>query len=295
MFYEKIIHELGSTFSHKVYPQFTMPWHYHPEYELIVITSGGGKRFVGDYMDDFKPGDLVLFGANLPHFHMCYGLLNNDPQNISSCEVIQFSKDLFPDKLDQIDEFSAVADLLQRNKRGIKFTNPPSIERICRIMRYMDRQSGVKRIAILFRILEMLAGMSEYKLLTSGDYSAEFMSNEDVDPVNRVYFYLINNFRDDISLEQLASYIGFNPSALCRYFKKHTQKSIFECLVEIRIGFACKLITNSLLTITQIAYESGYHNISNFNRQFKRLTNYSPSEYRELFGKLKSNHYPPRG
>ena len=282
MLYEKIIHEGGNSFSHKVYPHFTMPWHYHPEFELIVITSGGGKRFVGDYIGDFKIGDLILFGSNLPHFHMCYGLAANDSEKFSSCEVIQFTSDIFPENMGQMSEFSAVRDLLARSRRGIKFTHPPRVERICRMMRALDKMSGVRRVFALFRILEMLGRMKNYRLLASDSYSTNLIGEDDNHPVNRVYRYLQNNFKENVTLDQIAEYAGFNPTALCRYFKKRAQRSIFECLGEIRINFACKLLLNSTFTISQIAYESGFRNIANFNRQFKNLTGFSPSEYKDL-------------
>lgn len=109
--YEKIIHDRGSSFSHKVYPYFTMPWHNHPEYGLIVIISGGGKRAAGDYMDDY-PGDLVLYGTNLPHYHMCYGLPEDDPERVSGSEVIQFSGDILPGDMAALEGFAVVFDLL---------------------------------------------------------------------------------------------------------------------------------------------------------------------------------------
>ncbi|OFY40712.1 MAG: hypothetical protein A2X18_11680 [Bacteroidetes bacterium GWF2_40_14] len=290
MIYEKVIHDPGTTFSHKIYQHFTMPWHYHEEYELIVITSGGGRRFVGDYMDDYYPGDLVLFGANLPHFHMCYGLTENDPAKISGCEVLQFSVDIFPEKLACMSEFSVIADLLERSKRGVKFTNAPNIERITRMMRYIDRLTGVTRIFALMRILEFLGNMKNYKLLTSGGYSQNLVGDNANDPVNKVYRYLLNNFRNNITLDEVAAHIGFNSSALCRYFKRRAQKTIFECLADIRVSFARKLLSGLSMNISQIAYECGYRNIANFNRQFKYLTGHTPSQYRTLFEKDKDGY-----
>ncbi|MCD8172689.1 MAG: AraC family transcriptional regulator [Alistipes sp.] len=282
MMYEKIIHDRGSTFSHKVYPYFTMPWHYHPEYELIVITSGGGKRFAGDYVDDYYPGDLVLYGSNLPHYHMCYGLLEEDPERVSGSEVIQFSGDIFPGDMATLEEFSVVYDLLGRSRRGIKFTNPPSLERMRSMMDFLDRQRGIKRLYALLRILEILGRMEDHKLLTSEDWSGNLIGEDENHPVNKVYRFLTNNFKRNLSLDEISAMAGFNPAALCRYFKRHTQKSIFECLSDIRVGFACKLLVNTHLNVSQVAYESGYQNIANFNRQFKRITGYSPSRYREL-------------
>lgn len=283
MLREDILHNIGSSFSHKVYDHFTMPWHYHKEYELIVITSGGGKRFVGDYVDDFCVGDLVLFGSQLPHFHMCYGLVESNPLKISGCEVIQFPQSIFPSDIETLEEFTVISELLQRSRQGVKFTNPPSLDRICRMMRHIDSLQGIKRVAALFRILEILGKLSGYKLLTKDDYSMNIVGNDDNDPVNKVYKYLYQNFREDVVLDDIASKLGFNTSALCRHYKRRVQKSIIESLQEIRIGFACKLLINSALSISQIAFECGYKNIANFNRQFRTLMKLTPTEYKQLY------------
>lgn len=283
MLREEILHNIGSSFSHIVYDHFTMPWHYHREYELIVITSGGGKRFVGDFVDDFLTGDLVLFGSELPHFHMCYGLIENNSAKISGCEVIQFPRSIFPAEMENLQEFKIISELLQRSRQGVKFTNPPSLERICRMMRHIDSLQGVKRVAALFRILEILGRSSDYQLLSKDDYSMNIVGDDDNDPVNKVYKYLHENFREQIVLDHIADKLGFNTSALCRHYKRRVQKSIFESLQEIRIGFACKLLINSSLSITQIAYECGYKNIANFNRQFRAIMNITPSQYKQMY------------
>ncbi len=283
MIREQIIHNVGSSFSHIVYEHFTMPWHYHIEYELILITSGGGKRFVGDYTDDFCVGDLVLLGSELPHYHMCYGIVENNKERFSGCEVIQFTDSIFPVEMGKLQEFSSIAALLERSKRGIKFTNPPSIDRVLRMMRYIDSLQGIRRINALYRILDILARSTKYKLMTSEQYSSNISEQYSDDLINNVYKYLHENFRKEISLDEISQKFGYNTSALCRHYKKRTQKSIMASLQEIRICFACKLLSDSRLNITQIAYESGYHNIANFNRQFKAITTLSPSSYRELY------------
>lgn len=248
-----------------------------------MITSNGGKRFVGDYVDDFSRGDLVLYGENLPHFHMCHGLHTNTQELVSSCEVIQFTRDIFPENIASIPEYSVISDLIERSKYGIKFTSPPSVERICRMMRYIDKLSGMKRVYALMRILEMLGRTNQYKLLMSEEYSINLIGTDQEDPVNKVYMYLSTNFKNEITLEQIAQHVNRNPASLCRYFKKCVQKTIFETLNQIRINFACKLLVNSTYTIMEIAYESGFRNIAHFNRQFRVYTNQSPSQYRALY------------
>ncbi len=280
---EQIIHGVGKSFLYKEYDHFTMPWHYHEELELILITKGGGQRFVGDYTEEFKPGDLLLFGSELPHFHMCDGLVRNEPELVSSCEVIQFSKKLFPKNIENVEEFRLIADLLVRSERGIKFTSPPNIEIVSSIMKNIDSLKGVKRITKLFRVLEILARIPEYKLLTSANYSSNLVGANHNDPVNKVYKFLYENFKNDITLDEISSYLGYNKSALCRHYKQRAQKGIMETLQEIRIGFACRMLVNSSLNISQVAFECGYNNISNFNRQFLVITRLTPTAYKKLY------------
>ncbi|MBE9487718.1 MAG: helix-turn-helix domain-containing protein [Bacteroidetes bacterium] len=284
MLFEKIIDKPGSEFSHIVYKQFIMSWHYHPEYELIIVTAGGGKRFVGNtYVDEFKVGDLVLYGRNLPHFHLSYDIKNNNDNIKSSCEVIRFTKNIFPRKINSVKEFENINNLLERSKQGILFKSPQNIENIKSIMGELDKLTGIKRICTLYRFLEYLANQNDYKLMTKDSSNIIFMEKNKNETIIKVYNYITQNYNKTFSLDDIAKYVGFNSAALCRYFKRSTKKSIFECLAEIRINVACKLLINSSMNISQIAYDSGYKNLSNFNRQFKKITNKNPTEYRQLY------------
>ncbi len=282
MEYEKIIYGPGKSFSYRTIRDkyFSMPLHLHPEIEIMLVTEGRGKRFVGESVDEFYPGDLVIIGDGLPHFHLCDRVYYE--KNDLQCEVkvIQFKRDIFPAEMEKIEDFSNISDLIKRSMYGVKFTNPPSIEGIGRMMESLDKLSGIKRINALMRMLDLLGRMKEYRIIADFDYNYKSAGTRPGNTAARVYDYLVRNFKNEVTLGAIAANLNQNPASLCRYFKRHTQKSIFDCLNEIRIGYARKLLSNSDFTVSQIAYESGYRNLSNFNKQFRKLVHASPTEYR---------------
>jgi AraC-like DNA-binding protein len=131
-------------------------------------------------------------------------------------------------------------------------------------------------------ILDLLGQDKNAIQLLNYDYYKSITADKN-EIINNVYEYLVNNFKNEVTLKEIADHVNYNPSTLCSFFKKHTQFTIFDCLRDIRISFACKLLNNSAQNITQIAYESGYNNLSHFNRQFIQHTSLTPSEYRSIY------------
>ena len=279
----KIVHDIGSSFSHIVYPRFVLPRHKHAEYELMLFTSGTGRQFVGEGAADYGPGDMALIGSNVPHLHLCDTVLKGTAveETGSSGEVLQFPPDVFPADMGRLPDYRAVHELLRKSQYGIRFYDLQLFGSVLRRMREMDRLSGMRRMAGLLCILDDLARCGRYALLSATVYNGANSREDDDDPVSRVYRYLFNHFREKVVLQEMAERIGRNPAALCRYFKRRTDKSIFRCLAEIRIEHACKLLSCSRLTVSQVAYESGFNHLSHFNRQFRELVGTAPGEYRE--------------
>lgn len=283
MLYETIIPTNGHSFSKKnfIFKYFPTQWHYHKEYELLLITHGHGKRFAGDGVDHFKEGDIVLFGANLPHFHMSDKIYYENNDLYCSSEVIQFTKDIFPAELDKMPEFSRISALLKTSEQGILFQNKKITGKISEIFPILDSLSGIHLLTQLYQILDLLGSSKKYKLLSGFAYNFQAAQHHCNTPVNRTFTYLMNHFQENIRLTTIAAHAGQNHAALCRNFRQSTGKSIFECLTEIRIEFACKLLINSDLSVIQIAYESGFRNISHFNHKFKEMLKMTPIEYRK--------------
>ena len=279
---EKIIYGPNSSFSHRIIREkyFSRSLHTHPEIEILLVTEGYGKRFVRDGIDTFYPGDLVMIGEDVPHFHRSDKIYYLPNELYCEADVIQFKRNLLPEQLDQIYDFGHVADLLQRSRYGIKFTMPSPIEKLQRLFSMTDRSTGIKRINTLLRLLDILGQVKSYRLLSQPP-AAPIRSEQPAEGiVGHTYSFLLKHFKENISLEAIARSVHQNPTSLCRYFKRNTQKTIFECLNELRVEYVCRLLAHTDLTIAQAAYESGFRNLSHFNSQFRAIMQQAPSEYR---------------
>lgn len=281
IFERKVVHDYRSSICHEYYPKLMLPLHKHMEFEIIIFTAGNGKQFVGDGVEEFKAGDMTLIGSNVPHLHLCDAVLQGEDVNFSFGEGLVFPISIFPEKMDTLPDYTKINELLQRSQYGIRFCDASLSDEIHNDMQKIDNLWGIERLVLLLQILNKLANAEKYKTLSSTAYNMDNSIETVNEPVNKVFSYLFNNFHRKISLNDLAEYVGQNPTALCKYFKRHTGKSIFNCLMEIRIGHACKLLSYSTLTVSQVAYESGYNSTNLFNRQFYEITGRTPSEYRK--------------
>ena len=275
----KIICDAGCSFSYVSDSRLSTSLHCHPAYELIYIREGKGQEFVGDCVRNFNSGDLVRIGENLPHLYLC-----DRPQGVdagNSCDILQFPGNLFPENMNGIDEYAKISRLLGNSARGILFRSESTVRRAVTIMRKFNRQSGINRLLSLIRLLHLLGGSAETVSLSSLKYVSPLKEYMIDDPVSRIYAFLLNNHKEEISIPMIAGHIHFNAASLCRHFKQHTGKTIFQTLSEIRVEYACKLLGSTRLPISQIAWESGFRNQAHFNKQFKQITGQTPKEYRQ--------------
>lgn len=277
----KIIHERTTLCSHIPYPQFVLPRHKHIEYEIMLFTSGSGKQFVGEGVLDYQQGDIALIGSNVPHLHLCNAKLNPAMSfEPSAGEALQFHPKMFPSELEGVPDYQFIYQLLQKSQYGIRLYDKELFEELRQRFQEIDRYEYTHRIIGLFRILELLSTCKSTKLMSATAYSSTNFAVEANEPVSKIYTYLFNHYKEKITLREIADYVKQNPSALCRYFRQRTDKSIFQCLAEIRVEHACKLLSYSNLSVSQIAYESGYGNVPYFIKQFESITRQTPKEYR---------------
>ena len=256
-------------------------WHYHPEFELVFILEGKGTRFIGDNIEAINTGEIILMGPNLPHAMLRDKYYYESNTNLTPrMMVLQFEKDFLGADIWSKTEFIPVADLLNKAKRGLKFYGR-SADNAAFMLRRINEQKGIKKIMLLLCLLEELACQQEYTYISSCGFVEQY--DETDDKINKLYEFTINHFREDISLEKIASLVYLSPSAFCRYFKSKTSKTYKQFLTEVRIGYACKLLLQEKLNVSEICYECGYRNLSNFNRHFKDVTQTTPSEYYRHF------------
>lgn len=224
----------------------------------------------------------MLTGPNLPH------LWRSDPEyfdgdNSLSTEgvVVYFPEDFFGNRFLQKVEMASIRQLLMRSSRGISF-GQTTRETVTSMMTRLQDKKAFDGIVDLLRILQVLADSEEYTLLANPEYS-NTLKQSDTERMNKVHAYVMKNFRDKITLEEVAALANMTPSSFSRYFKTHANKTFSDFLTGIRIGYSCKLLVEKKMSITQACYDSGFNTVSNFNRQFKSYTQSTPLEYRKRF------------
>ncbi|WP_337041383.1 AraC family transcriptional regulator [Emticicia sp. 17c] len=277
--FEKILTDEGSSFltRYVALPYFDAPLHYHPEYELTFIVKGQGKRFVGDSVFNFKAGDLVLLGSNLPHFWRSERLTKNE-EDLHEAIVIQFSTSFVDNVLQALPECKSIVALLNLAKSGIWFaeTYAPAVRKVF-------ETEGLNRLLALIEALAQLAASTDYQLLASEGFNIKPDETEN-ERMRKILEYTLENFQQDISLDSIAGIANLTVPSFCRYFKARTGKTYVYFLNEIRLSNARKLLIDNELDISQICIECGFQNLSHFHRIFKSQTGLTPLAYRRRFG-----------
>lgn len=259
-------------------PHFTVPWHFHPEIEILYVVKSSGTSYIGDCINSFSAGDITIIGENVPHWWKSnIKYMNGTTNEGIKALIIQFNRDIFGADFINTPEMSPIKDLLEKSKRGIRF-NGKAREVLGKQMLKIFRVKGIYRITELILLLDTMAGSAEYSFQSSLGYS-KLLNSYDFYRFNKIHEFLVTNFTQQISLDDISRIVNMSPTALCRYFKKHTSKTLFAFLNEIRIGHACKLMIEENVAISNASYESGYNNLSHFNYQFKRIMKVTPTEY----------------
>ena len=260
-------------------PFFPCPWHYHSEYELVLVNKSTGVRQVGDHIGYFMEGDLVLMGPSLPH------LWTNDPQyfkgkaNLTAeATVIHFVDNFLGKEFYNLPEIEPINNLLKLSKHGMVIRGKTR-DKIAALMQEMETMSGIQRLASLLTIFDILCASNEYELLASPGYLKQGLLDCS-DKFSKVNAYILRNFDHDITLNEVASVANMAVSTFCNYFKEHYRVTFVEYLNKVRVGHACKLLAELDENVVEIAYKCGFNNLANFNRQFRKIKNMTPSEYR---------------
>lgn len=271
-------------FRDMVVPYFYNPYHFHPEYELTYVIEGWGTRYIGDHIDHFSEGDLVLVGANLPHMWKNDKVFFDLETRLGSrAIVIQFNEDFAGKELWQLPEMKKIQELFTAARQGLTIKGQTKQAMIGQMLR-MLRRNNAERIADLILIICTLAESGQYKTLSSLQFASSY-TEKDGDRLNKVYMHVVNHFTGKLSLEEIAEVANMSPTAFCRYFKSRTHKTFSRFLVETRINYACKLLVNDDISVTQAAFEAGFNTSSYFNRQFCKIKGMSPLLYRKKFRK----------
>lgn len=285
--FQKIEANIDHSFyvEHMKFRYFPNPLQFHPDVELLLVIRGTGTRIVGDSIERFSTGDLVLIGENVPHvWYSDEKYTQKDSSLTSEIIFVLFKKDVFGEPFWQLPESKNIGELIQLSQRGIKLRGNTQLE-VASLMKSISKASGFKRIAILFLMLEIIASKKEFQLLTSPTVQ-EMINKSDSDRLNKVYKYAVNNYHQDLTLDKAAAIANLSVPAFCRYFKKRTNKTFIRFLNEIRIAHACRLLAEEELSVASICYTCGYTSVSYFIKKFKEITGHTPLTYKKKFNVL---------
>jgi AraC-like DNA-binding protein len=259
------------------FQQLSYPLHYHDEFELMYIFRSFGKRYVGDSVETFQEGDLVLVGHQLPHCWQNDEVFFKNPQtHPAKAIILQFGKDFFSDAF-RYAEFNAIRELLENASRGISF-GPTTTQELAPMILQLTKEKGFQRILLFLQLLQALAHATDIRLLASNGF--KYRDNQSSTKITQMLQLISEQYTNQLSLDEISSEFNMSPSAFCNYFKRKTGKTLINYLNEYRIAQSCKHLTSSDMNISEIAYLCGFNNLSNFNRIFKRIMGRTPQQYK---------------
>ena len=260
-------------------------WHYHNNFEVSFITEGSGKRIVADSIEEFQPGDLVFIGRNLPHVWIADKETRNPSARTLEMVFLQFTSEVLSQQLLALPEFKYVANALSLSERGIQIVGQ-TLNEVSEIMLQLPFLKSFDRMLHFFKLMDIIGRSDTNIQLASKEYlKMRFTTGNK--RIAIIHEYLMNNYREEIDLKRLAALVNLAEGSLCRFFKMNMGMTVFEYLNQIKIEFACKLLMDNDLSVMEVCLDSGFNNLSHFNKQFRKITGLPPSEYRNRFKGLK--------
>lgn len=256
---------------------FDYPLHNHPEYEINLVMGISGTRIVGDVTEKYFENDLALLGPYL--YHKWDGDNEGGDYRVIT---VQFGPDLLDTHLLHKEHFYKIRKLLEASRRGIKYKGI-TIQKASEIMINITKANGFRRVILFFELLEVLANSQEAVFLASEGFNTDCIQTESR-RMQVAYAYILKNFGDStVKISDVARLVNMSDSAFSHFFRKYTNKSFTQFLVDLRIGYACKLLLDTNEPVGQICFKSGFNNITNFNRLFKKYRGSTPVQFRKRY------------
>lgn len=260
-------------------PKFGFHWHYHPEFEITYVVHGNGTRLVGDSSQDFENGDLIFVGSNLPHTWISHDDFGRDGKKMEIV-VLQFGGEIIEDRAKEVIEFTNIARLLKESGRGLNFSAEVRAQ-AGEMLIAMEATTGMRRYNLLLELLDLL-GASTFEKLSS-EYYAPNYSQTNEKRIGKVFEHIHEYYHRPLTIAELADVASMNDAAFCRFFKKTTGKSAINYINDLRIGKACNLLNDPGIAISDVAFQSGFNNVTHFNRTFLKLKRLTPSQFKREF------------
>jgi AraC-like DNA-binding protein len=280
--YHKLPMSAESSFLYKSWEceYFDKPWHFHKEYELVLINKSEGARFIGDKVDPFKNGDIFLIGPNIPHLFRNSERYYKKKGLVAKSIFIHFTDDFLGKPFFDLPEMQMVRRLLDKSCLGLEIKGI-SRQYVNQILINMEQEAPPKRLLNLLDILLFLSTSKEVKTILTSGFTAT--NSSDTARIDIVMQFIMKNYAREIYVNEIASKLNMTVPSFSRYVKRHTKKTFSEIISDVRIGYACKLLMEDNYSISEICYQSGFDNLSNFYRHFSKKKGLVPKEFRKRF------------
>ena len=262
-------------------------FHFHDNnvFELVWVKESFGKRIIGDHVDEFVAGDVVLIGPNLPHKWINDNLFYEPNSTLrAKTTVIHFNGSILLSTFGSSESRNEIEQLLKNAKHGIRLLGQDN-RKVQMIIRRLDNEQGLKKGIMLLQIIDIFSQSKDYELLASSAYKISLGAKESK-RMNDIYDYIFKRFQTIITLNDVAAIAHMTPNAFCRFFKTHSNFTFVNFLNEIRINHACTMLGNPNISVTDVCFQSGFNNTANFNKCFKKKTGKTPMQYRVDLQKL---------
>jgi len=248
-------------------------WHFHPEYEIVFVEGVNGTRHIGNHISRYEGSDLVFIGPNIPHLNFDYGVARTCRQ-----VVVQMKEDFLGKEFLNIPEFNAIRELFQQAKKGLSFHGHAK-KIVGEQLKEITQHNNFGQLLELLQIFQTLATTEDVTVLNSEPLNNMSLFKEQ-ERMHRIYKYLEENYKSKIDVNSAAALSHLTTAAFCRYFKKITGLTFTDFVNQFRINQAKKILLQDK-TVTEACYDSGFDNLSHFNKTFKKLTGENPSQFRK--------------
>jgi len=260
---------------------FYAPHHYHPEYEIIYIKKSCGIRIVGNNIDNYQTGEVIVLGPGLPHYHVVSNVTEKDNDTPIETIAVLFPETIITSNI-VFQEFGHIKGILDSVNYGIELTGSTR-KAVQDVLENMSVTPSFNNLLLLLKTLDIIANKhSSYRLLSTVKYHNKKIYSQ---KTQLVLNYLSDHYLENIHIKDIAQQFGLSKTGFCNFFKAQTGITFTNYLNTLRISKACELLMITDKNITEIAYEIGYENLAYFNRRFKYIKGTTPTAFRAKFAR----------
>ena len=281
--FEKITYDESSSWQLLIRELDEIPfeWHFHPEYELTLTLNSQGERYIGTRIEPYSNWDLTLLGPNIPHTWHSNAKLDSDrPHKVY---VLWFDHSWITKLTDLFPEFQGIQQVIEMADKGIQFSQLLA-KSLSSLFSELDSASPTKRLTLFLQILGSLMKSQDCECLNISHSDLKVHSEKRQQTLlNKVLELIHEEYVLEVSVKQIARYVGMSESTLNRFFQRLMGQTFNQYIIDVRLAKACSLLIRSDLSVAIVANQSGFQNLSNFNRLFKRHKRMTPKEFRRLY------------